>query len=131
MNITSSMLDTPIAADKSRITGLLTSIQNAVIPSLSIDVNDSTFMEVTWTPGGYSVEYRDGDMDHHYRSQQKLTIQEAQNIINLYIDSDQSWRSAVQFEHIDIRPMLYKVGFQIGVMIKKVRKLFKRTIRNG
>ena len=62
-----------------------------------------TYMQgVMHDDGGYQLEYQVDDLEHHYRAERALTLDEAVEITAAYVRGDDSWLQACPWERMEL-----------------------------
>ncbi len=51
--------------------------------------------------GPYTLEYRDGDEDHHFQCTKELSKPDVQSAFIGYLKGDRSWKSNLQWKPLD------------------------------
>ncbi len=54
--------------------------------------------------GPYDLEYRDGDAEHHFRSNQNVSKSEVPAAFRKYLRRDPSWKADFQWEKLETKP---------------------------
>ena len=77
--------------------------------------DELTYAQACWTGTGFELEYQEGTVDRHYRSERRdLSVAQVTEALGAYLDGNPAWRYAFRFEPKVIRPLSYRMGHRIG-----------------
>ena len=92
--------------DAATIAKVLASLDGGRHVLATLGRSELTYLQASGSvQAGFALEYQDGSLDRHYQSRAAaLPLDEVTDIFQKYARRDDSWRAAVEWEHVPFVP---------------------------
>ena len=91
--------------DAGTIAKVLSLLDGGVHVLATLAHSELTYLQASGSvPAGFSLEHQEGSLDRHYRSTAILPLGLVTGIFQKYGRGDESWRDAVEWEHVPFVP---------------------------
>jgi len=125
MKIISPTLNINQKATEEIIEDVVKKLEGKEDPFVILEQATMTYMQVFWTEAGYSIEYQEGDIFHHYRLKELLSQEKTILAMKSYLKGHPYRITRLDFERMRIATTSYRIGHIIGSIFDNIIKALK------